>query len=118
MTPDERRWKWVKKENLPADLAELMEKLTRPKKNKKVADKENKNNQKVATDAKNDDDFLTQVPKQFYFEIDYSNLLNVKDRLDRLQQERIKGRYDAMFHVDVLSKIINDMPEANELSEI
>ena len=59
MTPDERRWKWVKKENLPADLAELMEKLTRPKKNKKVADKENKNNQKVATDAKNDDDFLT-----------------------------------------------------------
>lgn len=118
MTPDERRWKWVKKENLPVDLAELMEKLTRPKKNKKVADKENKNNQKVATDSKNDDDFLTQVPKQFYFEIDYTNLTNVKDRLDRLQQERMKGHYDAMFHVDVLNKIIGDMPEAVELSEI
>ena len=119
MTPDERRWKWVKKENLPADLAELMERLTRPKKNKKAgADKENKQTKVAGAGEKNDDDFLTQVPKQFYFEVDYSNLANVRDRLDRLQQERMKGRYDALFHVDVLKKIQTDMPEVSELSEI
>jgi len=35
MTPAERRWKWVKKDAIPEDLAELMEKLSR-KKGKKV----------------------------------------------------------------------------------
>lgn len=38
MTPEERRWKWVKKENLPQDLNELIEKLSakKPKKQKQA----------------------------------------------------------------------------------
>lgn len=70
MTPEERRWKWVKKENLPLDLAELMEKLTRPKKKAKTADKTDKKS--VVQAEKNDDEFLTTTPKQFYFEVDYN----------------------------------------------
>jgi translation initiation factor 3 subunit C len=35
MTPQERRWKWVKKSALPKDLVELMDKLTKDKKKKK-----------------------------------------------------------------------------------
>jgi hypothetical protein len=31
MLPEERRWKWVKKENLPEDLMELMNKLSTKK---------------------------------------------------------------------------------------
>jgi len=34
MLPAERRWKWVKKDALPEDLADLIEKLSRKKSKK------------------------------------------------------------------------------------
>jgi len=40
MNATERRWKWVKKESLPADLTALMDKLKKPKKAEKQVDEE------------------------------------------------------------------------------
>jgi len=39
MTPTERRWKWVKKEHLPQDLKDLMEKLSKKKPKKSREDR-------------------------------------------------------------------------------
>lgn len=40
MTATERRWKWVKKESLPADLVTLMDKLRKPSKADKQVDED------------------------------------------------------------------------------
>lgn len=64
MIPEERRWKWVKKEALPEDLSDLIEKLSRKKgKKAKVAPTEaTKDKTVVAEGAENAaSEFVTQV---------------------------------------------------------
>ena len=54
MLPSERRWKWVKKECYPEELAELIERLS--KKKTKQSKEEKKKNQKVAADEEEEGD--------------------------------------------------------------
>jgi len=46
-------------------------------------------------------------------QVDYSVLANVKERIEVLIKERFKGKYDMLFHADVLRKI-SDQFEFNE----
>ena len=51
MTGTERRWKWVKKESLPADLVALMDIIS--KKGKKKKDKEDDDDEDKKRDTDN-----------------------------------------------------------------
>jgi hypothetical protein len=48
--------------------------------------------------------------------LDYSNPQIVKDNLEVLTQEKFKGKYSAPFHVQVLTRMADMMPESDELS--
>lgn len=120
MTAEERRWKWVKKESLPDDFAELIEKLSKKKEKKK----KDKDIPKAADAAKEDDEelspeYITTVKTRNDLTIDYTLVQNVKERLEILKQERIKGKFDMGFHVQVLTRIADQMVEnVNDLFEI
>lgn len=43
---------------------------------------------------------------------------NVKDRLEILTQERFKGKYSAQFHVQVLTRMVDMMPESDDLRDL
>ena len=84
MTPEERRWKWVKEEALPDDLKELMALLLR----KKTKVKETKERRKVEGPADGDEEaeeFITAVKVRNDHLVDYSNTANVKERLEVLK---------------------------------
>ena len=51
MTATERRWKWVKKESLPADLVTLMDKLRKPSKADKQVDEDGNEQKKVREES-------------------------------------------------------------------
>ena len=107
MIPEERRWKWVKKDALPEDLNDLMEKLSR-KKGKKVkaapteAQKDKKETEDGAADNASSE-FVTQVRTRNDLQVDYTIIHNVRERLEILTQERFKGKFNMQFHVQVLS---------------
>jgi hypothetical protein len=88
MIPEERRWTWVKKEALPEDLCELMEKLSR-KKGKKVkaapteAQKDKKGAEDGAADI-NASEFVTTVRTRNDLLVDYTIIHNVRERLEIL----------------------------------
>lgn len=113
MIPEERRWKWVKKEALPEDLSDLIEKLSRKKgKKAKVAPTEaTKDKTVVAEGAENAaSEFVTQVRTRNDLQLDYTVVQNVRERLEILTQERFKGKFNMQFHVQVLSMMAEQMP--------
>jgi len=102
MIPEERRWKWVKKDALPEDLGELMDKLSR-KKGKKVKatpteDKKAKEDDESAKDS-NAAEFVTTVRTRNDLLIDYTQINNVRLELEILTQERFKGKFNSQFHI-------------------
>lgn len=107
MIPEERRWKWVKKEALPEDLAELMEKLSRKKSKKvKAAPSDALKDKKGAEDGTADNaasEFVTTVRTRNDLLVDYTIMQNVRERLEILTQERFKGKFNMLFHVQVLT---------------
>lgn len=109
MAPEERRWKWVKKEALPEDLSELMEKLSRKKgKGDKATRKEAKASAKEDVDTVVDGDvteFVTTVRTRNDLQIDYTIIFNVKERLEILTLERFKGKFNMQFHIQVLTQM-------------
>jgi hypothetical protein len=115
MTPAERRWKWVKKSALPKDLVELMETLTKDKKKKKESTvkevtEETEKDQLEAGGA----DFVTLLSARNDLDVDYTNAFNVKERLEYLKKDRIKGKYSPEYHVRVMSLMIEKMPDRDE----
>ena len=115
MTPAERRWKWVKKQALPKDLLELMEKLA----NTKAKKKKDQTIKKVTTEAvgleqEPSSDFVTQLRARNDIDVDYTNSFNVKERLEFLKKDRIKGKYSPEYHVKVLNLMIEKMPDREE----
>jgi hypothetical protein len=107
MLPEERRWKWVKKENLPEDFVELMEKLS----SKKGKGEKKERVVSLVTEKKDEGDdeeqneYITEVKTRNDLLIDYSIILNVKERLEILTQERFKGKFSMDFHVLVLTRM-------------
>lgn len=104
MTPEERRWKWVKRENMPTDLVELMDMLSRKKvKAKKEKTEKNKDKDGNEDEEEEVEDHITAVNTRNDLYIDYTQVTNVKERLEVLKQERFKGKYALHFHVAVLT---------------
>lgn len=120
MTPEERRWKWVKKENMPTDLIELMDMLSKKKqKVKKERTEKQKDNTEGAAVVSDEEEYITEVKTRNDLFIDYTIVANVKERVEVLRQERFKGKYALMFHVQVLTKVANEFVfKENNLFEI
>lgn len=119
MTADERRWKWVKKEKMPEDLTELIEKLS-TKKEKKTRERLIYKPTDAAIDTNEEEtEYITTVKTRNDLFIDYTNIANVKERLEILKLERVKGKFNMGFHVQVLTRIADMMVEnQNDLFEI
>lgn len=74
LTPQERRWAWVKKEFYPGDLTQLIEALKKKKPSKKKTDNTAAKNKDAAEgeDNKEQDEFITKVNRRDDLEVDYT----------------------------------------------
>jgi len=97
MTPQQRRWKWVKKECLPIEIRNILER--KPKKDK---GEKKERERKVNENAEEGAEFITEIRTRDDMTLDYSQSHVVLERLPLLKQERLKGRYDPEYHVKVL----------------
>jgi len=112
MTASERRWKWVKKESLPMDLQTLMDKLMGGKKNKGGEggeDDDDKKRTQGVQEEKEYEESMTQI-KRDYLSIDFKLFPNVQEIVEALKEERLKAKYSSGYHVEVLQKILLEMP--------
>ena len=66
----------------------------------------------MATDSK--DEFITVVNTQQWLQDDYTITVNVKENLDSLKQQRLKGKFDSQYHAKVLQKMIDEMPAKSQ----
>jgi hypothetical protein len=46
--------------------------------------------------------------------VDYTVSFNVKERLEYLKKDRIKGKYSPEYHVKVLNLMVDKMPDKEE----
>lgn len=79
MTASERRWKWVKKEKMPADLTALMDALTNKKgkkKDKEDGDDDDKKKDQVIGEKEIKEEAMTQI-KRDYLAMDFTIFINV-----------------------------------------
>ena len=53
---------------------------------------------------------LTEVNTQYLLEADYTRIQTLRDNLVDLTQQRIKGKYRPAYHVQVLTKMVEEMP--------
>lgn len=60
---------------------------------------ERKNREEESDEEEDDNEFVTQVTTRNDLTLDYTQIVNVKERLEILTQERFKGKYSASFHV-------------------
>jgi len=109
MTATERRWKWVKKESLPADLVTLMDKLRKPSKADKQVDEDGNEQKKVREEKEVREDVMTQI-KRDYLNDDFTLFPICKEVIDLLKEERMKSKFSADYHAQVLDKIFLTMP--------
>ena len=118
MTASERRWKWVKKEALPEDLQKLMDQLMGKKQKAKAEDNEDGTAVQATGPAKAEDQelFESQI-KRDYLSMDFTLYTTCQEILEALKEERLKAKYSAEFHTQVLSKIFTEMP-CQEVHEI
>ena len=114
MTPAERRWKWVKKTALPKDLVELMDKLQSNKKTKKEKVKQQVTTEQSVDQVETQGEFVTQLRARNDIDVDYTDPANVKERLEYLKKDRIKGKYSADYHVRVLNLMHEKLPDREE----
>jgi len=100
MTATERRWKWVKKDCLPEDLINLMVKL------KIVTDDANeestKRQQRPKAEAGATEEKMTLI-KRDYLNDDFTLFPVCKEVIDLLKEERMKSKYSADYHAQVLN---------------
>lgn len=83
MSNEERRWKWVKKECLPDDLTELIDKLS-TKKQKKVTVAKKREEESVEEEV-DQAEYITTVKTRDDLTIDYTVVANVKTYLEILK---------------------------------
>jgi hypothetical protein len=118
MTPTERRWKWVLKECLPLDMLRYIA-LGQTKKKKK--DKEEK--KKVEDDAAADNADAADEDKGPGFivdnklELDYKIVKNVEETMQALKSERLKGKFNPLYHAKVLNLIVDQFNNPQTIEE-
>ena len=54
--------------------------------------------------------WVTNVTTKHLLEADYSEIKAVNENLDELKADRIKGKYSPSYHVEVLTKMVEQMP--------
>ena len=106
MTASERRWKWVKKESLPADLSKLMDQLTGKKKKDKAAESEDGEDgrQRENKEREIKEEALTLI-KCDYLSMDFKLYVTCQEILEALKKERLQSKYSPEYHTQVLTKI-------------
>ena len=110
MTATERRWKWVKQECLPEDLQKLMEQLTGKKKKKNDKKEEESGEEDQENKVKVEkEEFRTEI-KHDYLSMDFTVYTTCQEVLEALREERVKSKYSADYHMQVLEKILAEMP--------
>ena len=57
---------------------------------------------------------MTVVNTQQWLQDDYGMIVNVKDNLEALKQQRLKGKFDSKYHAQVLQKMIDEMPAKSQ----
>lgn len=57
---------------------------------------------------------MTQLRARNDIDVDYTDAYNVKERLEFLKKDRIKGKYSADYHVRVLNLMFEKMPDREE----
>jgi hypothetical protein len=120
MTPSEKRWKWVLKDCLPLDMLKYIA-LGQTKKKKK--DKDEKKDGKVenegveTTGAAADDDKGPGFIVDNKLELDYKIVKNVEETLEVLKAERLKGKFNPIYHAKVLNLVVDQFNNPQSLSE-
>ena len=113
LTPQERRWAWVKISAYPEELTNLIESLKKKKVTKKV-DKDKTKDDKEEDDL-DKEDFITEVKGRDDLLIDYTVIENVTLKLEDLALERKTAKYNAQFHSEIYDKMLEQMPkESND----
>jgi hypothetical protein len=107
MTPSEKRWKWVLKECLPLVMLKYIA-LGQTKKKKK--DKEENKDKKDDKGEVNRDDETEKGPGFIVdnkLELDYKIVKNVEETMEILKAERLKGKFNSIYHLKVLNLIVD-----------
>ena len=111
----------MKKEFYPKELEDLIDLI----KKRPTTSKEQKKQAQTGDDEKDKDqpkdevDFITDVRGRDDLKIDYTQLINVKTKLDELRLERRKAKYSAQFHVEVFQKMHEQMPkDSNDATKL
>jgi hypothetical protein len=47
--------------------------------------------------------------------VDYNVVFNVRERLEFLKKERIKGKFSPDYHVQVMNLMVENMPDKEEI---
>lgn len=90
----------MKKECLPIEIRNILER--KPKKEK---GERKERERKVGAGDEEGAEFITEIRTRDDMTLDYSQSHIVIERLPILKQERLKGRYDPDYHVNVLDRM-------------
>jgi hypothetical protein len=107
MAPSEKRWKWVLKECLPLDMLKYIA-LGQTK--KKTKDKDAKKDGKEEKGINADADETEKGPGFIVdnkLELDYKIVKNVEESIEILKAERLKGKFNSIYHLKVLNLIVD-----------
>ena len=116
MTVQERRWKWVRPECKPKDLYDLEVKLGHIKVEAGGRDEEDEEEKRKPKEQKEIAENITVIQTRDELKTDFSVTAHVINTLELLLEEKIKGKANAQFHVQVLSLMADNM-KTDELSE-
>lgn len=59
-------------------------------------------------------DFVTLLSARNDLDVDYTNSFNVKERLELLKKDRMKGKYSPDYHAKVMQCMVDQMPSKDE----
>lgn len=79
-------------------MIQKLEKSKTKKKDKVKQDGDDDDKDKKKDKDSDEEEYVT-VLKPNYLSLDYSSVVNVKDRLEVLKQERRKGKYEQKIHL-------------------
>ena len=128
MTPAQRRLRWVKKDRLPASIqAQLAQRDKNKKDNKEAAAKLEKEPSErkpdgtaagaAAGEKKEIQETILYV-KNDYLQLDFTKSDNVAKKLKEVQDDRMRGKYDPKFHIQMLTYILNQVKDSTLRIEV
>lgn len=96
MKPDERRWKWVRKDCLPPEMQAIFSPQTKvPSKKHKERDEGGDDEDKEKEEVMKE----TVLKLDNFMELDYSDVANVHETMKKLKEERRSTKFKQAYHV-------------------